>query len=73
MATEQIHCIFTVSREHLDEGRKNSNELAKACFAKVVKSRGCHEEGRQLDSLHIYDVPWPRRREQKRAEKKLLS
>ena len=70
MATEQIHSIFTVPRGHLDEGRKNSNELAKACFAKVVKSRGCHEDDRELESLHIYSVPWPLRREQKRAPKK---
>ena len=70
MATSSNHCIFTVSRGHLDEGRKNTNELARVSFAKVLKSRGCHEEGRKLDSLHIYDVPWPRRREQKRAEKK---
>ena len=37
MATEQIHCIFTVSRGHLEEGRKNTNELPIAFFQKFEK------------------------------------
>ena len=40
---------------------KNTNELPRVCFPKVLKIKGCHEEGRQLDSLHIYSVPWPLR------------
>ena len=57
MATSSIDCIFRVSREHLDEGPKNTNELPRVCFPKVVKIRGCYEEGRQLESLHVYKVP----------------
>ena len=37
-----IHCIFIVSRDHLE---------------KVMKIRGGHENDRQLDSLHFYGVP----------------
>ena len=40
---------------------KNTNELPRVCFPKVLKIKGCHEDGRQLDSLHIYSVPWPLR------------
>ena len=32
MTTEQIHCIFTVSREHLEEERKSSNEHPRAIY-----------------------------------------
>ena len=31
------------------------------CFPTILKSRGCYEEGRQHDSVHIYSVPWPLR------------
>ena len=73
MAASSIHCIFTVSRDHLDEGPKNTNELPRVCVAKVLKIRGCYEEGRQLESLHFYRVPWPPRLRAKRVEKKLLT
>ena len=46
MAASSIHWIFTVPRDHLE---------------KVLKIRGGHENDRQLDSLHIDGVPWPRR------------
>ena len=42
MAASSIHCIFIVSRDHLE---------------KVLKIRGGHENDRQLDSLHFYGVP----------------
>ena len=42
MAASSIHCIFIVSRDHLE---------------KVMKIRGGHENDRQLDSLHFYGVP----------------
>ena len=44
MAASLIHCIFTVSRDH---------------FEKVMKISRGHRNGRQLDSLHFYSVPWP--------------
>ena len=70
MAASSIHCIFTGSRGHLDQNAKNTNELPRVSFAKVLKIRGCYEEGRQLESLHFYRVPWPPRWRAKRAEKK---
>ena len=70
MAASSIHCIFTRSRAHLDESTKNTNELPRVSFANVLKIRGCYEEGRQLESLHFYRVPWPPRVRAKRAEKK---
>ena len=73
MAASSIHCIFTGSRDHLDESAKNNSELPKVSFAKALKIRGCYEEGRQLESLHFYRVPWPPRWRAKRAKKKLLS
>ena len=42
MAARSIHCIFTVSRDHLE---------------KVLKITGGHENDRQLESLHFYGVP----------------
>ena len=59
MAASSIHCIFTGSRDHLDESAKNTNELPRVSFAHVLKIRGCYEEGRQLESLHFLMVPWP--------------
>ena len=47
-----IHCIFTVSRDHVEKCTK----VLELSFAKSLKSRGCFEEARQLDSLHIYGV-----------------
>ena len=41
MAASSIHCIFTVSRDHLE---------------KVMKISRGHRNGRQLDSLHFYSV-----------------
>ena len=73
MAASSIHYIFTGSRDHLDESAKNTNELPRVSFAKVLKIRGCHEDGRQLESLHIYSAPWARRWDEKRAKKKSLS
>ena len=70
MAASSIHCIFTGSRGHLDQDAKNTNELPKVSFAKVLKIRGCYEEGRQLESLHFYRGPWPPRVRAKRAPKK---
>ena len=70
MTASSIHCIFTGSRGHLDESAKNINELQRVSFAKVLKIRGCYEEGRQLESVHFYRVPWPPRLRAKRAEKK---
>ena len=57
MAASSIHFIFTVSRGHLDEDPKNTNERPRVCFAKILKIRGCHEEGRKLESLHFNSVP----------------
>ena len=37
---------------------------------KVLQIRGGHQYGHQLDSLHIYSVPWPPRCRQKRSQKK---
>ena len=70
MAASSIHCIFTGSRGHLDQDAKNTFELPRVSFAKVLKIRGCYEEGRQLDSLHFYRVPWPPRVRAKRAPQK---
>ena len=55
-AVSTIHCIFTVSRDHVEKCRK----VLELSFAKSLRSRGCFEEARQLDSLHIYGAPWPR-------------
>ena len=41
-AASSIHCIFIVSRAHLE---------------KVMKIIGGHANDRQLDSLHFYGVP----------------
>jgi len=46
MAASSIDCISTGSRGHLE---------------KVMKIRGGHRNGRHLDSLHFYRVPWPSR------------
>ena len=72
MAASSNPCIFTGSRGHLDECAKNTTELPRVSFAKVLKIRGCYEEGRQLDSLHFYRVTWPPRVRAKRAQKKSL-
>ena len=56
-AASSIHCIFTVSRDHVEKCTK----VLSLSFAKSLKSRGCFEEARQLHSLHIYGVSWPRR------------
>ena len=48
----QIHSIFTVSRDHVEKRRK----VLERTFAQNLKSRGCFEEARQADSLHIYGV-----------------
>ena len=69
MAASSIHCIFTGFRGHLAQDAKNTNELPRVSFAKVLKIRGCYEEGRQLESLHFYRVPWPPRWRANRAEK----
>ena len=42
MAASSIYCILTVSRDPLE---------------KVMKIRGGRQNGRQLDSLHFYNVP----------------
>ena len=55
MADSKIPCISTGPRGHLEQ---------------VLKIRGCYEEGRQLESLHFYRVPWPPRVRAKRAPKK---
>ena len=57
MAASSIHCSFKGSRDHIDEGPKNTNELPRAPFAKILKIRGCHEDGRQLESLYFYSFP----------------
>ena len=49
---------------------KKTNELPRVCFPKILKISGCYEDGRQLESLHFYRVPWPPRLEAKRAQKK---
>ena len=36
---------------------QNGHERPRVCFPKVLKIRGCHEDGRQLESLHFYRVP----------------
>ena len=48
----QNHSIFTVSRDHVEKCRK----VLERTFAQHLKSRGCFEEARQADSLHIYGV-----------------
>ena len=73
MAASSIHCIFTVSRDHLDEGPQNTNERPRVCFPKVLKSRGRHEDGRKLESLQ-FTVPRGHSDDSKNAlKKKLLS
>ena len=72
MAASSIHCIFTGPRGHLDQNAKNTIELPRVSFAKVLKIRGCYEVGRQLESLHFYRVPWPHRVRAKRAPKKAI-
>ena len=57
MAASSIHCISTVSRDHLDENPKITNERPRVSFAEMLKSRGRHEHGRKLDSLHFCSVP----------------
>ena len=57
MAASSIHCIFIMSRDDIDEGPKNTNELPRVSFANILKIRGCYEEGRQLESLHFNSVP----------------
>ena len=57
MAASSIHSIFTVSRDHLDEDPKNTNERPRAVFAHMLKTRGRHEHGRKLQSLHFYSAP----------------
>ena len=57
MAVSSIHCIFIGSRGHLDESAKNNIEFPRVSFAKILKIRGCYEEGRQLESRHFYTVP----------------
>ena len=57
MAASSIHFIFRVSCDHNDEGPKNTNERPRVSFAKKLKSRGRHEDGRKLESLHLYNVP----------------
>ena len=52
-----INCISTVSRDHLDENPKNTNERPRVSFAEMLKSRGRHEHGRKVDSLHFCSVP----------------
>ena len=57
MVASSNRSIFTVSRDHLDEGPQNTNELPRVSFANILKIRGCHEDGRQLEPLHFYRVP----------------
>ena len=57
MAASSIHYMFTVPRGHLDEGPENTNERPRVCFPKVLRSRGRHEDGRNLETLHFYSVP----------------
>ena len=73
MAASSIDCIFRVSRDHLDEGPKNTNELPRVCFAKVLKTKGCHEDGRQLESLHLSGPRAHLDGRQNALNKKLLS
>ena len=70
MAASSNPCIFTGSRGHLDQDAQNTFELPRVSFAKVLKIRGCYEEGHQLESLHFYRVPCPPRVRAKRAPKK---
>ena len=70
MAASSIHCIFTGCCGQLDESAKNNNELPRVSFAKMLKIRGCYDEGRQLESPHFYRVPWPARVRAKRDQKK---
>ena len=53
MAASSNPYIFIGSRGHLDQDAKNTFELPRVSFAKVLKIRGCYEEGRQLESLHF--------------------
>ena len=57
MAASSIQCIFTLPRDHIDEGPKNTHELPRVSFANISKIIGCYENGRQLESLHFYSVP----------------
>ena len=57
MAASSIHFIFIVSCDHIDEGTKSTNELPRVSFANILKIRGCHEDGRQLESLHFQRFP----------------
>ena len=71
MTTEQIHSIFTVSREHLEEERKNSNELPRAIFQKNEKSKDATKMA--ASSNHsIFTVSRDHLAEGKNAPKKKL-
>ena len=38
MAASSIHCIFTVSRDHIDEGPKNTHEFPKGFFRNDIEN-----------------------------------
>ena len=52
IAASSIHCIFTVSRDHLDEGRKTfKNNFNLRNFSKNAVFK--FEVDRRLESLHF--------------------
>ena len=71
MATEHIHFIFTVSREHLDEGRKNSNEFPRVFSQKYLKSKGATKMAASSNHC-IFTVSRDHLAESKNALKKKL-
>ena len=40
---------------------KKHQRASEGLFPKVLEIKGCHEDGRELESLHFYSVPWPPR------------
>ena len=51
--TAYLRCPVTTSKS---AEKYLSRKVLELTFAKSLKSRGCFEEARQLDSLHIYGV-----------------
>ena len=42
---------------HVEERVRSRKVLALHSFVRFEVDRGCHQDGRQLESLHIYSVP----------------
>ena len=70
MPQARIPAVLRCPVNTLQRTENNNYERPKVFFAELLKNRGRPEEGRKLDSLHFYGVPWPPRWEPKRSQKK---